>query len=130
MSIDPTSCPSPAMATILLLWLCGVLAGGGLTVLSVRVCDQVQSSKDRKRQMEEATAMALRRQREEATLIQRKQEEEVLDELMDEHTDCAECHPWIHFLRCENLVSVVSTLNWRRRKRPVSNTLSFVILLR
>ncbi len=65
-------------------------------MLSVRVCDQVQSSKDRKRQMEEATAMALRRQREEAALIQRKQEEEVLDELMDEHIDCAECHPWIH----------------------------------
>jgi hypothetical protein len=97
MSIDPTSCLSPAMSSVLwLFWFCNILLGAGFTLLSVRVRDQIQKSIQRKRVMEEATAMALRRQREEAALIQRKQEKEALDELMDEHIDCAECHPWIY----------------------------------
>ncbi len=97
MSIDPTFCPSPAMAiTIWLLWLCGVLAGGGLTFLSIRVYNQVHSSRDHKRQMEEEIAMAQRRQQEEAARIQLKQQEEALDEFMDEQIDCAECHPMFH----------------------------------
>ena len=95
MSIDPTFCPSPAMAiTIWLLWLCGVLAGGGLTVLE---CTGIQSGAEQQgpqapdgRSDSDGTTKAAGRGRTHPT---ESKQEEALDELMDEQIDCAECHP-------------------------------------
>ena len=103
MSIYPTSCTSiMAMPdAVLLLWLCGILLGVGLTLLSRRVCDLVRRRMRYKRHMKTEAAQLQRKRQEEMAFLQRKQQKEALDHLTDERMVCSECwqerHPGMLF---------------------------------
>jgi hypothetical protein len=102
MSINPISCTSTAKPNaIALLWLCGVMLGVVLTLLSIQVYGQVHRSRQRKHQMEEEATLLRRKQQEEMALLQRRQQEEEVDHLMDERMLCSACwqerHPGMLF---------------------------------
>ncbi len=102
MSIYSPSCTSSVMLdALLLLWLCGVLLGASLALLSIRLCNHMQRRKQRMCSLKKETMLRQRKQEEETALIWRKQEEEVLDHLMDERIACSACwqerHPGMSF---------------------------------
>jgi hypothetical protein len=104
MSIDPTSCASSAMpGALLLLWLCNIMLGAGLTLLGVQLCNQVRRSKQDTCRLEEEAARARvqRKQEQEAALLQREREPEAIDLLMDARMLCPGCwevrHPGMCF---------------------------------